>query len=215
MAAVSSKHLIDAIRRMDLVEAARLNSGVINASELANCARDAGLTVIGEGFYSLVVRNPTMPGVIKINKLIGDPWSHYARYSMDQTDNPMVPKIHKFFANESGTKFVAWMEELSKAKIEQSIGMHMVVSAVGNPEFSRTYPDDRMAKRKIKDFLTKWFALDYRGRYNDGDLARIVVWMAETIKTYGFCSDCHPGNWMIRGDQLVLIDPLCRSQALS
>jgi hypothetical protein len=215
MGFVSSKHLIDALVRKDLVAAARMNSGVFDTAGVISAARDSGLTVIGEGFYSLVIRNPTMPGVIKINKRPDDPWHHYARYSMDHSDNPMVPKVYELFQNESGTKAVAWMEELSRAKIETSIGMHKVVSAVGSPEFSKTYPDAKTAKKKIKDYLTKWFAIDYGGSYNDGDLARIVSWMAEVSKTGHFCSDCHPNNWMLRGDQLVLIDPLCHAQQMS
>jgi hypothetical protein len=139
----------------------------------------------GSGLYSEVFDGPIPGTVIKHGKdLEGDAWVIWAAYCMSYGQpDPFMPVIHALHIDCENLEFWAVME-----KLEPTEGVYDE-----RPRWSGT---TNSTPRCIPSDIVSAFKFHWR----------------ELHKAMGhdraFYLDAHAENWMWRGDQLVLTDPL-------
>lgn len=201
--------LVNFIKLGDLESASKLLDGPIWREDLEAILHHFGFIILGEGAYSIVCQLPGDATVIKINYANYDPWVIYAKYCrLNHARNPMLPVINELYVNPDSEMGIARMEKLSFAEINRSCGMAKLVRVL-----SADIQKLELTKRGLRDrtlkYLKSMFDFGYKGSYSRINLAKIVVWMANVRNEhFGVEADCHLNNWMVRGNELVLIDPI-------
>lgn len=200
--------MIQLIMAGDLAGASKLIKPV-RRYQLATKLLDYGCIMFGHGEYSIVFQVPGQDTVIKLNHARCDQWVHYAQYAKSKHSvNPMLPVIHEFYQNAENGMGIARCEVLEKVWIEESWGMGNVVRALSS-DLRRFKLSKRGIRNKTINYMQKWFDLGYKGDYSRFNLAKIVIWIAELRnRDFDVQADFHGGNWMKRGNELVLIDPI-------
>lgn len=170
---------------------------------------EAGFNLLGQGSFSTVFHIPGEDTVIKINHSPDDQWSIYAKYArLNAQINPMLPKVYELYENPENGMVVARVEKLEAIDYVKSVGMRDVVVCLSG-DMRHSQMTKRGVRNKTLKYLRDKFDFGYKGSYSSINLAKIVVWMTQTINTNPEVRvDCHWANWMLRGHELVLNDPL-------
>lgn len=203
--------LIDMLKLIangDLAKAAE-SIRVYWSSEVERAINYLGFKMLGQGSFSTVFHIPGSDDVIKMNHNPDDHWVKYAKYArINAAINPMLPKVFELHQHPDNGMVIARMEKLDAIDYVRTIGMRDVVVSL-----SGDLKHGQMSKRGIRNKTLKYlhdkFDFGYTGSYSAINLAKIVVWMTNTIKANPDVRvDCHYANWMLRGRELVLNDPL-------
>ena len=201
--------LIDTIKSGDLAKASTLLD-TFWADDVADMVSYMGCRLLGQGAYSTVFLVPGEDTAIKMNHNPDDKWPIYAKYAKETGNiNPMVPKIHELHTNHENGMVIARIEKLDSARITKSIGMWNVIKAL-----HKDIQSGRLTKRGIRNntlgYMKNKFDIDAKGHYSPINLAKIVIWLTKHIMddTNDSYADFHSGNWMLRGKELVLTDPI-------
>lgn len=203
-------HMFDLIKYGYLAEAALLLDDFW-ADDVTAFVQEYGFELLGCGAYSTVFSIPGTPTVIKMNHASGDSWPVYAEYSMGLGDiNPMLPRIYEIHKNLDNNMVIAVVERLEPARITKSIGMWNVIKAI-HRDMQRGKVTKRGLRNSALSYMRIMFDIDAKGHYSPINLAKIVIWLTGKImEDYSTIdADFHSGNWMMRGKQLVLNDPIC------
>lgn len=178
--------------------------------DLITLVKTRGWEFLGSGAYSLVFQIPGDPSAYKINYRKHDPMALYARYAIENSkSNPMLPVIYA--AHFSDGYQVIRMELLKSANVTKSVGLSMYTRRLQTlrNEGNLSYRDVR---RKIVNFIRTEFDFVASGIYDRSDLAKIVWWISGILGKSDLetepHADFHGNNWMLRGNQLVVTDPL-------
>ena len=158
----------------------------VGPSKYADQLRDKGWEPAGTGSYAKVYAKGNR--VIKI--AIGDDaYDCFLSYVLANQNNPYLPKIYKverFIANHGSTYTVVEMEKLSP--IYQSRNRNQIREVTQMEEdFFYTH---KYVWKKSKAYAFVAALMDYLREY------------------VGHRPDLHTGNVMMRGNQLVITDPL-------
>lgn len=201
-------HMMDCIKVGRLEEASQLIE-VCNVGDLSRVIRYYGFTELGRGAYSTVFQIPGDDTVIKLNHCNMDNWWIYANYAKEVgSANPMLPKIHEIHVNGDGM-MIARVEKLESANLSRVSGMWKVINAIDG-DLKRGVVTKRGLRNNALKYLNSMFDIDRKGHYSPINLAKIVIWLTGHIKSeYSEIGcDFHAANWMLRGNQLVLNDPI-------
>lgn len=146
--------------------------------DLKLLAQGSGAT--GEGLYSSVYAMPVPNLVLKVGRSLTDGWLAYAAWCMTHPDpEPWMPRIHTLHVDVNAREVYAVMERLE-------------------PIEHRNAPDVVSSVRMIRDgSRPTTVAIDILRAVADGMGLSDNEWV-----------DAHDHNWMMRGDELVLTDPL-------
>ncbi|BAG70365.1 protein kinase; inhibitor of host transcription; positively regulates RNaseIII; negatively on RNaseE [Ralstonia phage RSB1] len=167
---------------------------LLHSDDMWAARKEIGLRELGSGYFSSVFEG--FGGlVIKVGREL-DGGYVYALWAQSKVGHPGVPQIEAV-QRVGSHGYVVVMERLAPA----------------NPgsDYIRGEPSDQYdaaCQAKYKEMA------DISGEYADcpaahavGELRRFMKWAAQDDSPY---FDLHPGNVMLRGDTLVVTDPLAR-----
>lgn len=210
-----SEALKEVKQEVELTKEQQLESVLGLAKQCKHLSHDEALDLIlyedyrqlGEGHFSTVFGNDKYPDyVIKLCHRAEDSWPFYAKYCMDNVDNPevnfLLPKVHDFIAIGQRGLYVAVLDrmqpidrsncvkydELSTRQIEQIVSFSRGFRTY-QYELPIRYREDMCIARYPKHYIAG------DAIYND---------------LHKFCSiDLHGGNMMLHPDGRVIItDPV-------
>lgn len=209
LTSVKMIHLMDCIKVGRLEEATNFLD-VCNTGDLTRVLNGYGFDILGVGSYSVVFQVPGEETVIKMNHYMWDKWALYAKYAKETGNiNPMLPKVYELHTNPENDMVIARVEKLTPAGISNCTGMYNVIKAV-NGDVRRGRSTKRGLRNNTLNYLRVMFDIDPKGHYSRINLAKIVIWLTGHImEEYSdIGADFHAANWMLRGNQLVLNDPI-------
>ena len=160
-----------------------------------------GFSPIGGGAFGTVWGHPKFPYVLKIFKSNDDAYKSWVKVCMNNSDNPHFPKFvsTKVFSITPTVSAIR-MEKLSPYISENYMGFSTVlnrlsISDIVNPNYQW---NDAYGKP------SQW----------DEYCASHPLWIPalkitdEFITSYQYAKDMHTGNFMMRGDDIVITDPV-------
>lgn len=181
-----------------------------------------GNAMLGVGCYSAALAARSNSEVaIKIGTNMDDPWLDYRGLVIDAySNNPHVPHINSFYSDSANGFYVCTMERLAPT----------LYSDESLTEFIRDYVLGYHSEEEAIEFLGT-----YRTRVpNPQQLLEVVNAIKENTthaksgRPFGMCTttydesepnddddcegrrlDMHRGNFMLRGEVLVITDPWC------
>lgn len=149
-------------------------------------------------------------GIIKIFSPINDPgMTRFLSFCLSNKSNPYIPKISKILKSwateEDRWIFAIFMENLipSRSDFEKDLNNLFL-----NDTFSIGF---RFGESKSEDnrffVILKEVIMKYSKSSTEKDIDSILNFLKGSIRKYKYSVDFGPQNWMMRGNQLVLIDP--------
>ena len=163
-----------------------------------------GFSQLGNGLYATVWEHPKFPYVLKIFRSHDEAYKHWVKFCMDHNDNPHFPKfvstkVWPITRNVSAVR----MEKLTKFNNEDY------------PDFVKSIYNLDISQIIVND---KWEVVDQLGYQKppswDEYCAAHPLWIPalkmtdEFIKRYRYRKDMHKGNFMMRGNDIVITDPV-------
>jgi len=175
----------------------------------------AGNAVLGIGCYSAVMEKRCNDSeVLKISNNCYDPWLYYYDKIIQPLafeGNPCVPRVHSLYMDYSNEYYIATMERLETDNYndyyeyvrEYIVDEHEMRFRVFMDEHPNVFPYPN-AMIRVCDEIRKW-----TDAITEGDCDDILnTWemdeLHEAVKL-----DLHSGNFMFRGEQLIITDPYC------
>lgn len=161
-----------------------------------------GFEWLGGGFYSSVFRHEKAPGyVFKVqNQDNQDGYRLWAEEAMRHPDNPFMPKIYGIV--DCGLQHRVYVLEVLTPVPDTVPDWGPRIHAdryLGHLDYGT--PTDN---RGLKDKLTKEVGRTRAGR----EFLEAVERIARIILSFQCAADLHSGNVMLRGDQVVITDPV-------
>ena len=144
--------------------------------------------------------------IIKIYAPINDPgMTRYLAFCLSNKTNPYIPKIEKILKvwdNEERWIFAIFMENLEKPKLDfiNELTTYLETELKGY-RFGNNKEDIKFFEG-LNSIIMKHSKDSNKKSLND-----IIAFLKGSIDKYKYQVDFGPQNWMMRGDQLVLIDP--------
>lgn len=149
-------------------------------------------------------------GVIKIYAPINDPgMTLYLSFCLSNSKNsfvPRMPKVLKSWATEEDRWiFAIFMENLTPTRKDFKRDLNNLLL---NDTFSLGFQFGKSKSEDNRFFsLLKDIVMKYSKSATEKDLNEILNFLQGAIRKYRYSIDFGPQNWMMRRDQLVLIDP--------
>jgi hypothetical protein len=148
--------------------------------------------------------------VIKIYGAINDPaMTRYLSFCISNKSNIFVPKITKILKSwateEDRWIFAIFMENLisSRPDFEKDLnGLLLNDTFSIGFQFGASKSEDNRFFSMLKEVVMK-----YSKPSTEKDLDSVLNFLQGAIRKYRYSIDFGPQNWMMRGNQLVLIDP--------
>lgn len=146
-------------------------------------------------------------GVLKVFAPINDPgMARYLQFCLDNKKNVYVPKIFdikkSYAIDESRWIYSVSMEKLKPCSKDftDELNKYLFSKSYENPNKGNKVNND-IFFNEIKNIISKY------GNYNEKSLNEILKFLEYNLVKYKYEMDFGPQNWMMRGNQLVLIDP--------
>jgi hypothetical protein len=145
--------------------------------------------------------------VIKIFAPINDPgMTRYLSFCLSNKNNPFVPKIEKiiksFATEEDRWIYAVFMENLKSSGSDFEKDLNAVFYAADDLKFGKSIKDDNEFFNKLKNTI-----IQFSKGGMEKDIDNILSFLRKGISKFKYGVDFGPQNWMLRGSQLVLIDP--------
>lgn len=164
--------------------------------------------LINDGAYAFVFNVPKNKNIVaKVFKPSEDEaYFTYLEWCLKNQHNPYVPKIHDVFifdqthsADEIGIVFMERLKSISMKKYNE-----FAKNIIVQNKMSKLFDDD------YRDILCNFSDKDWGKicRSKDRNLATFAKFMNRELKG-GYGNDCHDGNIMLRGNQVVFTDVIC------
>ena len=162
-----------------------------------------GASKIGGGSSAVVLKYGSH--VIKIFAPINDAgMTRYLSFCLQNQKNPFTPKIEKILRSwaidEDRWIYAVFMEKLEESSPSFTRDLNSVLTL--GLKFGESKKKDDQFYTKFKDILMK-----YSKKGSEKDVSDIIAFLRGAIQKYKYSVDFGPQNWMMRGSQLVLIDP--------
>lgn len=176
--------------------------------------RDLKIKRVGSGIHADVYRHPkTDTIVVKVAQEWDAPMA-YLRYILEHQNNPYVPKVYSVrrFERKKGRSqyYIAFIEKLKEYKLlndkqkqritEKHFGLDVVAFLGGGKKYNSG----------VFDYMTdpKGIALMRASNKKRGVPSKHLIDVLSFIGTLTGHIDLHQGNVMLRGDHLVITDPV-------
>jgi len=173
------------------------------AFNIVKRATSKGSSLIGCGSYAAVLSHSNMNRVIKLGNNIYDPWLDYYRLIVKPNqNNAYVPQVHSLHYDAENSFYIAIMERLQP--------LTNYNAATLCEEFVQTLIDERQFIEQAADIP----------EIHDANALLQILHKIKDLTDYahkgiddepGRTLDMHPGNFMLRNNQLVITDPWCDS----
>lgn len=174
-----------------------------------------GLVRLGSGYFSRVYAHPSSNKVIKVLNSPGtDGWVDYVKWANENGfGGTFAPKLYSYKHHKDGCFAVAVMERLDKTLHNLSLTSNRSLS---------------LSEKTTKDKVTFLRSALSHGINENNDVAMAIADILQPgyrkfIDAFrekfgrgsGYGYDMHSGNWMLRGNDLVMSDPLsyCSSKS--
>lgn len=156
---------------------------MIPYQKLINLLIKRGYKILGAGCYSIVFKSKLSDSVIKIGSTLADPWLIYAE-TVQSINNPHFPKVYNIHQFEHLDYYVARVERL------KPIGMNFTDTQYRSfiDEMLNNRPSSEASRQAVRILNQLLSRMDY---------AKL---------------DLHLENIMLRGETLVLSDPLAERE---
>jgi hypothetical protein len=181
-----------------------------------------GNSMLGVGCYSAALASRNGEDAIKIGTDMYDPWLDYKQLVIAQhKDNPHVPRIKSFYIDTQSEYYVCVMERLYPVN---AIGKASDLTAILEGYVSGWHSDEELLAliAPYKDQIPqptqmlevlqtiKAYTTHFRNGRRVGD-STITFFESDPDEddTEGRKLDMHRGNFMLRDDVIVIIDPWC------
>ena len=197
----------------DLIK--RIASGEFsNASEVENAIADSprGATLLGSGFFGTVYKVGNK--AVKVGREIDKCWLGFAKYAMKKK-SPWVPQVD-YAAELPKGGFVAVMETLSPVrgnfleKIKDPDVLLYAMLKFAYLDVSTLAYILRIFKKKFPKYAPKMKGTEVvDSKYRSHPFIKTII---EVDKLPGCRNDMHADNIMMRGNQIVIIDPVIRTK---
>jgi hypothetical protein len=181
-----------------------------------------GNSMLGVGCYSAAIASRNGEDAIKIGTDVYDPWLDYKQLVIAQhKDNPHVPQIKSFYIDTQSEYYVCVMERLSPVN---AIGKASDLTSILEGYVSGWHSDEELLTliapykyqipqptQMLEVLQTiKAYTTHFRNGRRVGD-STITFFESDPDEddTEGRKLDMHRGNFMLRDDVIVIIDPWC------
>ena len=168
-----------------------------------------GASKIGGGYSADILQQGSQ--IIKIFAPINDPgMTRYLSFCLQNQRNPFTPKIEKILrswaAEEDRWLYAVFMEKLEKSSPSFTRDLNAVF--LYDDKFEMGFQFGKSKKEDDKFFIQfKDVIMKYSKKGSEKDLSDIIAFLRGAMRKYKYGVDFGPHNWMMRGNQLVLIDP--------
>lgn len=172
-----------------------------DAWHFVRCLKRRGYVEIGDGLFSVVLAKPGSDRVIKVCKGRSDSWPDYILWATKSGyAGRFAPRVYSFRRIDSvsgGRFYVAVIERLD-----------LTASKISPLEGDARYTQYAVARDIVEEWRVDQNKIARLECTQPGmtDFCRAFTRFAEC---HGYCRDVHSGNWMFKGDRLVLTDPIC------
>jgi hypothetical protein len=167
-----------------------------------------GNSILGVGCYSAAISSKNGLEAIKVGTNMEDPWLDFYELINQEhiKDNPHVPVVKSFYSDDSNYFYVCVMERLEPVTVMLTALTDMLRKFVeGSISLSEFYMLTKGYKKHIP---------------NPEKMRELLDEIRDNTTHYSFdnddCEDnggrkldLHSGNFMLRDDVLVIIDPWC------
>jgi hypothetical protein len=181
-----------------------------------------GNSMLGVGFYSAALAARNGEDAIKIGTDPYDPWLDYKQLVIEQhKDNPHVPRIKSFYIDTQSEYYVCVMERLSPVNYHSKASdltstLEGYVSGWHSDEellaLIAPYKDQIPQPTQMLEVLKtiKAYTTHFKnGRQIGCSTATFFESNPNEDDKEGRKLDMHSGNFMLRDDVIVIIDPWC------
>jgi hypothetical protein len=171
------------------------------AAYVSRLAKEHGIKELGSGMFSKVFQHPKLGDVVV--KVVSNKDRNFIRYltwAIEHQDNPFVPKlldIHSHGARRKDKFTIVFMEKLKRpshanlsAKLDKLFGVDNVLDSL---ESARIATNQVVLRKAL------------RNKELDPNLREVLKYL---LDEHGEDLDMHDGNFMLRGGQVVFIDPV-------
>jgi hypothetical protein len=181
-----------------------------------------GNSMLGVGCYSAALASRNGEDAIKIGTNVYDPWLDYKRLVIDRhSTNPHVPFVKSFYLDTQNEYYVCVMERLypveygSKADTVRAILEAYVGGWHSDEEFLlliAPYSAQVPYPKQMLELLQtiKAYTTHFKSGRRVGE-STTTYWSSEDQDedVEGRKLDMHRGNFMLRDEEIVIIDPWC------
>jgi hypothetical protein len=191
--------VIDRVAKADDIEIDDMDSYIAHFIEMG-AKRLSG----GSSAEVLEMKNE----VIKIYGAINDPgMTRYLSFCLENQRNPFVPKIYKVLKawakEEDRYIFAVFMENLKPSGKEFFNDLDMYLrTSLNKYKYGQHIKNDKRFFDKFKEII-----MIHSKESDEKSLNDVINFLHGAITKYKYTVDFGPQNWMLRGSQLVLIDP--------
>lgn len=209
----------DILKERQVQAKAILDGDWTNITELAKLVAQRGGRTIGHGKFSIAYVDPSYKRyVIKVVHNWDEPFLDYIGFC-EKNKSPYLLKIfgHRIHETDDDRFFVAMTEFLKPASIDKFRSMKRTIDVMYHegwePDFNTQYDGDHLYLEIFQGVLYDWF----EGK-DLGEAQRILDAVNKSepglldvlykVASLGHHLDLHLYNWGMRGNQLVLLDPL-------
>jgi hypothetical protein len=168
----------------------------------------SGASRLGGGSSAEVLQKGS--SVIKIFAPINDPgMTRYLSFCLQNQKNPFTPRIKKILRSwaieEDRWIYAVFMEKLMESSPSFTRDLNAVLL---DDKFEVGFKFGESKKKDDKFFIQfKDVIMKYSKKGSEKDLSDIIAFLRGAMRKYKYGVDFGPQNWMMRGNQLVLIDP--------
>jgi hypothetical protein len=175
---------------------------------LTRLVKKAGVKKLGGGAYSQVFQHPKYGNVVvKVYTAKDRDYARYVQFCLKHQSNPYVPRIadEVKYKSPEGEKYnIVFLEKMTAMKTARGVAAKL------QKAFSKLEPEElsdieyHCEEQDMPELFEYLDALVKEGRANS---SFVELW--KHIRSYGKDKfDMHPGNVMLRGQQLVITDPV-------
>lgn len=153
-----------------------------------------GVKNLGSGCYGCVYQHPTLPNVVAKIYDYDDAYDHYINWCTKNQKNPYVPKIYSIHKCEKFT--IVFLEKLE----EVSLDLYEDWEEKTFPRHLKHLLHNPSKYKKENDLLSNPILK------RDKNLKIMIEFLIKVKNLYRI--DLHDGNIMLRGEQIVITDPI-------
>lgn len=148
-----------------------------------------GFKKLGNGQFATVFEHPNYPWVFKV--FTQDPaYLFFLKYVIRNQTNPHVPKVRGGIVPIGTDTYVIRMEKLSPSSNASDMAQYQIINILGRVTEQIT--------KEVGPNMVKWLITEYPDIYK----------MIRALELHGYRFDMHDDNIMLRGDTVVVTDPL-------
>lgn len=183
-------------------------------------AAQLGFKSIGSGHYSRVYMKPNLPYIIKIFSNGDTNYISWVKWCRTNAANPYVPKFRGAVTRINHSLSVIRIERLTEPNIDSKVFASLIsgIAKNGLDGFKESFLNTKISRFNNANHICKFYPHAVLMPNRSPNIPVLIKSIQEDLDLKQICLrlyefgpdaiDLHPDNIMMRGDQIVIIDPV-------